>query len=1132
MTVLASWAVRLSPVGGSLVALAGIATLAGWGWGLQSATPPLTAVTFAVVGLALLLQMPRHREIPGLNPRSRAWLMSASSLGAMAVVVMAGLRLAAYLIPNPVFQWNGLAFDMVGGQAVRTSPATALCFLLAGLALLATRAGPVALSHGLALGIGLLAWLGVTHYLYGGAPLPFAHMTVDTACVFLVLSISLLALRLDSSLMALLKSDTREARLARQLLAVILLVPIFLGWLQLRGEELEWYGPEAGVSLFVLASMSTFGLLVWGSVQRLRSSEVERQYARGDAREKQQLLQAVADHSPAVIYAKDLDGHYLFVNRRFEEVFGLARDSVLGQTDHDLFKQEIAEALRSADLQAAQNEAPVSVEELAPHPDAVHTYLSVKSRLCDSAGRVYATMGVSTDITARKLAEAALRESEERFRTLAESVPQLAWTFRPDGRCDFLTRQWLEYTGYPESSQSGDGWAGHVHAEDRPRVQSQWAQAVQRGDSFDTEFRLRRADGVFRWFRMRAIPLRNEGGEITKWFGTNIDVEDYKRSEERLRTQLARLHLLDRTTQAIADRQDLASISHAVLRSMEDHLPVDFACICLYERIGEVLRVSSVGAKSFALATELAMGEQSVIDIDGNGLARCVRGELVYEPDVSEVNFPFPQRLARGGLRAFVAAPLLVEKQVFGVMVIARHEASSFESPDCEFLAQLSLHVGLAVHQTRLYTALQHAYDDLRQTQKTILQQERLRVVGQMASGIAHDINNALSPAALYAQSLLENSAGMSERQREALKIIDRAIEEVSKTVARLREFYRPNEAEVPVPIDINHTLEHVLELTRVRWQDMPQERGIVVRPRLECDSTRPAILASESELHAALTNLVLNAIDAMPQGGTLTVRSALEKAPNTGFGSSVFIEVCDTGVGMDETTRSRCLEPFFTTKGERGTGLGLAMVYGMVQRHGGDVAIESAPGHGTSVRLIFPAAEPSVTPGPVTQPRVVQALRLLLVDDDVLLRETLINILREDGHEVIAADGGQAGIDAFCEQHERHQPVDAIITDLGMPYVDGRKVAAFIKQRSPGTPVILLTGWGHRLLSDNDIPENVDRVLGKPPKLQELRAALADVIAPGADPSSPAEWRTSDRSRAGLLMKGEFPKSHRATER
>ena len=152
----------------------------------------------------------------------------------------------------------------------------------------------------------------------------------------------------------------------------------------------------------------------------------------------------------------------------------------------------------------------------------------------------------------------------------------------------------------------------------------------------------------------------------------------------------------------------------------------------------------------------MALTEQAHIGIDQNGLARCVRGELICEPDVSRVDFPFPRRLASGGLRSLVAAPLVSQSGVFGVLIAARYVANSFSSRDCEFLRQLSGHVALAAHQAQIYAALQQAYDDLWQTQQAVMQQERLRALGQMASGIAHDINNALSPVALYTESLLE----------------------------------------------------------------------------------------------------------------------------------------------------------------------------------------------------------------------------------------------------------------------------------------------------------------------------------------------------------------------------------------
>jgi len=211
-----------------------------------------------------------------------------------------------------------------------------------------------------------------------------------------------------------------------------------------------------------------------------------------------------------------------------------------------------------------------------------------------------------------------------------------------------------------------------------------------------------------------------------------------------------------------------------------------------------------------------------------------------------------------------------------------------------------------------------------------------------------------------------------------------------------------------------------------------------------------------------------------------------------------IHLDVRDTGVGMDESTKQRCLEPFFTTKGERGTGLGLAMVYGMVQRHNAEIEIESEPGEGTTVRLIFPVSVPSTASSvrPLAPLRPKQRLRLLIVDDDPLLLKSLRDTLESDGHLITVADGGQAGIEAFVTAQKRGECFGLVITDLGMPHVDGRKVAATIKAASPATPIILLTGWGERLVAEHDVPPHVDRVLNKPPKLQQLRAALAELTA------------------------------------
>jgi PAS domain S-box-containing protein len=616
---------------------------------------------------------------------------------------------------------------------------------------------------------------------------------------------------------------------------------------------------------------------------------------------------------------------------------------------------------------------------------------------------------------------------------------------------------------------------------------------IARGESvehFETE-RVRK-DGSRLNVSATISPIRDAQGRIVGASHITRDITASKRAEARLQAQLARMNLLDQISCAIGERQDLQSIYQVVIRSLEDQLPLDFACVCRFDAVSNTLVVTSVGAASQALAMDLVMTEQARIEIDQNGLSRCVQGDLVYEPDAAKVAFPFPQRLARSGLHSVVMAPLQAERRVFGILVSARRHVDGFSSTDCEFLRQLTQHVALAAQQAHLYGELQQAYDDLRQTQQAVMQQERLRALGQMASGIAHDINNALSPAALYTQSLLEREENLSPRARDCLEQIDRAISDVASTVARMREFYRQREPQMAfTTVQLNQLVRQVLELTRARWSDMAQQRGTVIDAREELADDLPAVLGVESEIREAFMNLMLNAIDAMPEGGVLTVRTRRDFAP----AKHACVEIIDTGVGMDEETRRRCLEPFYTTKGERGTGLGLAMVYGILQRHGADLEIDSAPGQGTTMRLRFAVPEKTAV-APLDELVVdsaqVQRLRILVIDDDPLLLKSLQDTLEGEGHTVQTANGGRAGIEAAEAAQAAGSFFSVVITDLGMPYVDGRKVASAIKHLSSDTPVILLTGWGQRLVAEGEVPDHVDQVLSKPPKLRELRASLA----------------------------------------
>ena len=412
--------------------------------------------------------------------------------------------------------------------------------------------------------------------------------------------------------------------------------------------------------------------------------------------------------------------------------------------------------------------------------------------------------------------------------------------------------------------------------------------------------------------------------------------------------------------------------------------------------------------------------------------------------------------------------------------------------------------------QVRVTEGLQRAYEELRRTQQVVVQQERLRALGQMASGVAHDVNNALSPIVAYSELLLSTLPDLPETSRHYLQTINQAGGDIAQIVTRMREFYRRrSDAEPLLSVNINQIIEEVVELTRPRWRDLSQRQGISIQIQRELEPQLPPLLSDPSELREALINLVFNAVDAMPQGGTITfVTRSISGPVSEESGASerqLQVEVKDNGIGMDEKTRQRCLEPFFSTKVQRGgTGLGLAMVYGMMQRHDGTIEIDSSPGRGTCFRLTFPIREKSSQPvrGTSLQVKPKRSLHILCIDDDAQVRQLLDDCLTHFNHRVVVASGGEHGMELFRTAMQKNQPYEVVITDLGMPKMDGHQVARTIKAESPNTPIIMMTGWGTIMREEGETALEVDAVIGKPPRMKELNDLLLRITATDKRPA------------------------------
>lgn len=386
---------------------------------------------------------------------------------------------------------------------------------------------------------------------------------------------------------------------------------------------------------------------------------------------------------------------------------------------------------------------------------------------------------------------------------------------------------------------------------------------------------------------------------------------------------------------------------------------------------------------------------------------------------------------------------------------------------------------------------LAKAMEELKHTQMRLIEQERLNAIGQMASGIAHDFNNILMPILGYSEMLLSDSgANLTQGERDAaLRDIYEAAKEAKHIVRRMRELYRPKE-ELPLqPVNIKSLLERVSRLTEPGWKTQAQAEGRPVRLTVSAE-TSLSVTGNEPSLCEAFTNLVLNSVDAMPSGGTISI--VAERVDD-----HVVVSVTDTGTGMPEEVRRRCTDPFFSTKGDRGTGLGLSICYGVVRRHDGHMEIASAPGQGTTIRIRLPLAKESVVKG--TEERTCFAgrrwRRALVVDDDGRTRAALSRYLDGVVEDVVLASSGLEAVELL-----RRESFDIVITDRAMPDMNGDDVAKAVKAASPRTPVVMLTGFGDLMHANMDLPDGVDRLLSKPVTAFELMEALQD-----AQPIDPA---------------------------
>ena len=395
----------------------------------------------------------------------------------------------------------------------------------------------------------------------------------------------------------------------------------------------------------------------------------------------------------------------------------------------------------------------------------------------------------------------------------------------------------------------------------------------------------------------------------------------------------------------------------------------------------------------------------------------------------------------------------------------------------------------LQEEQGRQNKALEEAFDNLRRAQDDLVATGRLKAIGEMAAGVAHDFNNLLNGVLANSQ-LIQRDLGEDrvsrDRVRKRASLVEKLALQGADTVRRLQDFAGIRKDRPTERVDLNDVARRAVELTTPKWQGELGVSGISIEVEVLLPSV-PAITGNVRELTQAVSNLIFNAVEAMPTGGLIRIVTSEDD-------KGVRLTVSDTGCGMSQEVQERLFESFFTTKAQ-GQGLGMSVVQGIIRRLGGEIEIESRPGEGTSISLVFPPASEVAIAGeparPVDSDIPTERGRILVVDDDEINREICGEVLEPLGHEIHRASSGSEAVEMIARDR-----FDLVITDLSMPGASGWDVARQVKERSPSTRVMILSGWGVQQDPEQTKALGIDLVLSKPVQVHELAQAVQRLLS------------------------------------
>ncbi|HAH04950.1 MAG TPA: hypothetical protein DCM05_00265 [Elusimicrobia bacterium] len=775
-------------------------------------------------------------------------------------------------------------------------------------------------------------------------------------------------------------------------------------------------------------------------------------------------------------------------------IYGVSQDTFSPTVESlvSLLHPDDRQAMQSWIAACAAGESPGEQEFRVNRPDGTTRIVLGRGELArDAKNRPIHIAGTMQDITERKQAEAALQASFEELRKPYEAMPQMAWITRPDGWNIYFSRQWMDYTGLTLEESLGHGWNKPFHPDDRQQAWNAWQKATSEHGIYSIESRLRRADGVYRWWLVRGVPHMDAAGNILKWYGTCTDIHDLKMRAAELVIANKELAIQNTEKEKRAAALEIAN-KELVFQNEEKA-----------KRAAELEIAETKYRTLFENARDgiaLADPETGTITDCNPALCRYVGREKLQIVGHKQSMLHPPQELDEGVSASF-----------------RRHRGQdSGQSLEDTLLAKNGQMIPVEIRAARIclngqqlllgifrdISERKQAEKERGEMQTQLLQAQKMESVGRLAGGVAHDFNNLLTAINGFAGFVMDGLP-KDDPKREDVKEILAAGERATGLTRQLLAFSRKQILN-PEVLDVNAAASGTIQmLKRLIGEDIKLETRLAAQPCL--------VKVDAGQFDQVLLNLAVNARDAMPQGGMLTLETEILSVnedfvsahPCLPHGPVVCLLVRDTGSGMTDEIKEHIFEPFYTTKEKgKGTGLGLSTVFGIIKQSGGEIEVESELNRGTTFRIYFPQIDTASKAKAKAKAKDNSVLLLghetvLFVEDEDIIRRLGQRALIANGYTVLTAANGDEALKTI-ERHGRS--VDLLVTDVVMPGMSGRDLARALAKKNMVRRTLFISGYTDDAIVQHGVLEPGLAFLYKPFSPNALLLKLREVLDGPAD--------------------------------